>query len=251
MHLPFSAKVFNCTLKPPYYGDYNQVLPRFVEDGSPDPVSCAIRRLTRHCKEIVLYGTFGLSLFDPPTSGPAAEEQPCWQSTTTLRVRMLPCTPDGSWLLRPKASSTTPIPPINLPGGLIDCTQLPPGYRNTTEEYIEDEEYDSIHGSVIDLNEECGSVHSSVTDLLTTGGQPVPEWDPDNENLSAMITAFARCCNRMPALKVADVRFDPLGSDLPIQLLFVAALHRMDDWDEDDMANNANACRVYLHIGNS
>ncbi|KAI0549784.1 hypothetical protein F4679DRAFT_251269 [Xylaria curta] len=228
MHLPSSLKTFSCELKVPYY-DYNhtQPLPRFIENGAYDPVSCAIRQLTRLCTDISLEGPFHPSLFDPPSAEPALEEQPCWQHTTELNVKVQPCSPDGSWLLRPQVSQS------RLPEGLIDCTQLPPGYADTAEELEEAEDYCDDHEEIV-----------MPPTVYEYSALPLI---PDDERLNAMIVAFARCCARMPALKIADVRFEDNGKDFPYQIVFIAAFYRVGCWDTD-MANSADSCRIYLHF---
>ncbi|KAI3339488.1 hypothetical protein F4824DRAFT_455510 [Ustulina deusta] len=228
MRLPSSLKKFSCQLKAPYY-DYNhtQVLPRFIEDGAHDPVSCAIRELTRHCTDISLEGPFHPSLFDPPSSGPAVEEQPCWQYTTILSVKVLPCSPDGRWLFRPQVSQ------LHLPEGLIDCTQLPPGYADTEEGREEAEDYYDDHEQIIMPPK---TYEYSKLTLV-----------PDDEKLNAMIVAFARCCARMPALETAAVWFEDNSEDFPYQVTFIAAFYRVPVWDID-MANSVDSCRFYLHV---
>ncbi|KAI1113040.1 hypothetical protein F5Y14DRAFT_442184 [Nemania sp. NC0429] len=188
-------------------------LPPSVEEGSPDPVSCAIRKLTRHCKEISLQGIFHPSLFDPPTSGPGADEQPCWQSTTRLRVIMHPCSPDGNWILHPWGHREAP-------------------HRTRYEKY------------------------QRRDDITLKHELPVDRWIPDAQRLDAMITAFARCCARMPALKVADLRFEAVSyyhnmdyDQKPFQVIFIAAFHRMDYWKGDSDENPCSCCRFYMHLG--
>ncbi|TRX96878.1 hypothetical protein FHL15_002184 [Xylaria flabelliformis] len=228
MHLPSCLKTFSCQLKVPYYdNNHTQPLPRFIKDGAYDPVSCAIRQLTRLCTDISLEGPFHPSLFDPAGFEPAVEEQPCWQHTTELNVKVLPCSPDGSWLLRPQVSQS------HLPQGLTDCTQLPPGYADTEEGREEAEDYYDDHENIV----MPPKIYEYSALALV----------PDDEKLNAMIVAFARCCARMPALKIADVRFEDNGRHFPYQIYFIAAFYRVPFWDTD-MANSADSCRIYLHF---
>ncbi|KAI0452629.1 hypothetical protein F5B21DRAFT_332459 [Xylaria acuta] len=221
IRLPSSVKKFSCHLKTPYYyPDHSQVLPRFIEDGANDPVSCAIRELTKHCTEVSLEGPFHPSLFDPP----------CWQHMTRLNVKVLPCSPDGSWLFRPRA----PFTRMDLPRGLIDCTQLPPGYANTEEEREEAEEYYDDYERIV----MPPTVHEYTMLTLV----------PDSEKLNAMITEFARCCARMPALEVADVRFEFENADnWPFQVICIAPFQGLVDL-EAGMPIALDSYRMYLHV---
>ncbi|KAI0109001.1 hypothetical protein GGR51DRAFT_514001 [Nemania sp. FL0031] len=228
--LPSSVKDFTCYLKQPSHRTPGQALPKFVEDDAHDPVSCAIREFTRDCTNVTLKGPFHPSLFDPPKSGSGSEEQPCWQQMTTLHVEMALCSPDGSWLFRPER----PIADVDLPEGLIDCTRLPPGYGDTEEELEEAEEFYQDHKDII---RPPTQYEYSAVALI-----------PNDEKLNALLTAFARGCARMPALKVANLRIDFENEDnWPFQVICVGALHRLGYWDAD-IANGSGCCRVYLHV---
>ncbi|KAI1125323.1 hypothetical protein F5Y10DRAFT_247400 [Nemania abortiva] len=229
MRLPSSVKDFTCYLKQPSHRDPGQVLPRFVGNGEHDPVSCAMRELTRDCAKVSLRGSFHPSLFDPPRSGPGAEEQPCWQQMTRLHVEMALCSPDGSWLFRPE----THVLEDDLPEGLIDCTRLPPGYGDTEEELEEAEDYYEDHEEII----KPPTKYESNMGVLV----------PDDERLNALLTAFARGCARMPVLEVADLRIDyENGQNWPFQVICVQAAHRLEYWNAD-IANDSSLWRVYLH----
>ncbi|KAI1146349.1 hypothetical protein F4825DRAFT_440977 [Nemania diffusa] len=234
VRLPSSVRDFSCLLKPVLHREPGQELPRFVEEGAHDPVSCAIRELTRDCTNITLKGPFHPSLFDPPKSGPAAEEQPYWQQTASLHVEMGLCSPDGSWLFLPR--SVDEIDTSELPEGLIDYTQLPPGYADaeqTPEEvtdYFEDHQEAIVPRSQIDYH---------TLDLV-----------PNEEKLNALLAAFARGCARMPALEIANLRIDYDNDDnWPFQVVCVAALHRLEYWDVDK-ADDPKYWRVYIHAHN-
>ncbi|KAI8947144.1 hypothetical protein F4801DRAFT_592857 [Xylaria longipes] len=206
----------------------SSALPKFIEDGADDPVSRAVRELTKHCTEVLLEGPFHPSLFNP--TGSAPEEEPCWQHTTILNVKVLPCSPDGSWLFRPQA----PFAHINLPKGLIDCTQLPPGYADTEEEREEAEEFYDDYETIV----------MPPTVYIYT----MPTLVPDDERLNAMIVAFARCCARMPALEVADVRFEfENAENWPFQVICVAPFQRLAGL-EAGMAIALDSYRMYLHV---
>ncbi|KAI0424845.1 hypothetical protein F5Y09DRAFT_323297 [Xylaria sp. FL1042] len=227
--LPRSVKKFSCRLKAPYYDDYHtEELPKFIANGANDPVSCAIRELTRHCIDISLEGPFHPSLFDRLNSAPTVEEQPCWQHTTTLSVKVLPCSPDGSWFSRPQGSQG------RIPEGLVDCSQLPPGYADTAEEEEEAEEYYADHEDFL--------MPSS------TGEYDIITLIPDDERLNAMIAAFARCCARMPALQTAILSFEDIHHEhYPFEVTFIAAFHPFPFWDEE-IESSADSCRIFLHL---
>ncbi|KAI1274858.1 hypothetical protein F5Y07DRAFT_191862 [Xylaria sp. FL0933] len=229
MSLPRSVKEFSCRLKAPDYDDsHSEELPKFIRDGAHDPVSCAIRELTKHCIEIRLEGPFHPSLFDPASFTPTVEEQPCWQHTTTLIVKVLPCSPDGSWLSRSEGSQA------RIPEGLVDCSQLPPGYADTAEEEEEAEEYYTDHKEFV-MPSGLGS--SSVVTII-----------PDDEKMNVMIAAFARCCARMPALQAAILSFEDIhDEDDPFEVFFIAP-SRPFYFCHGTMESIADICRIFLHF---
>ncbi|KAI0187906.1 hypothetical protein EV127DRAFT_498605 [Xylaria flabelliformis] len=214
--LPSSVKDFRFHLKRPIILLPTHALPRLIEIGKPDPLSHAMRELTRHCDQIHLSGSFGPSLFDPPNAGPA--EQLCWQSTTRLLVEMAIYYPDGSWLLQTEGSNHFDL---NLDECVLDCTQLPPGYGDTKEERVAAFEYFNDH-----------------LQLMETGCGYEPRYTlvPDNEKLNILLVAFARCCARMPALEVAQVelnvksmfqlRYGVYSDDFPFAVACVAPFCR-------------------------
>ncbi|RYC57615.1 hypothetical protein CHU98_g8600 [Xylaria longipes] len=188
--LPSSVKYFSASLKQPTLYQPDQMLPRFIENNMPDPLSLAMRDLTRHCDEIDLRGSFSPTLFDPPRPGRAAEEQPCWQSTTKLKVNMALDYPDGSRLFQ----TQTPAFNIYLPEGLINCNQLLPGYGDTKEERETASKYFNDYPKAKEyLDHYPGNSFTFI---------------PDDEKLNTLFTAFARCCARMPALKKAVVQLN-------------------------------------------
>ncbi|KAI0966056.1 hypothetical protein F4678DRAFT_450633 [Xylaria arbuscula] len=230
--LPPSVRNFSCTLKRPEYNrQYDKKsysLPRFVKRGDPDPMSLAMRELTRNCTDIRLSGSFLPSLFDPPSSRLRAEEQPCWQHAKRLNIMIFPSSPDGSWLMRYRMG---PAVEIDVPEHLLDCTQLPPGYADTEEGRQQDQTFYNDHLERV---------------MRTTDGYYSPASSPDDENMNAMTVAFARCCARMPALEYAAVEFDyyePFG----YQMICVAPHHRVPDF-EVDKESSVDRCRVYLHL---
>lgn len=228
IRLPDSVESFECSLKcPEYTPPPIQVLPRFIGDGASDPVSCAIRELTKHCTRVVLEGPFYPSLFDPPRS---AEAEECWQHTTTLEVKVESCSPDGTWIFHPQE----PYTKTNLPPGLLDCTQLPPGYGDTEEERKGAEEFYRNHEGIVLPR----AVHEFNSIPLV----------PDDEKLNAMIAAFARCCARMPSLKVADLRFNfPNDDNWPFQVICAAPFQSFDGWTSTK-AVSLGSYRMFLHL---
>ncbi|KAJ8106111.1 hypothetical protein ONZ43_g7173 [Nemania bipapillata] len=226
MRLPASVKDFFCSLKKPSYSEPGQELPKFIKKGAHDPVSCAMRELTRHCVKVSLKGSFHPSLFDPPISGPVAS---CWQQTTNLRVEMALCSPDGSWLFQPQSL----VQGVDLPEGLLDCTQLPPGYAETEEENEEAIDYFEDWQSVIFPPRK---IEYNRVELI-----------PNDEKLNALLVAFARGCAKMPVLEIAIVHIEYENDDnWPFQIICVAASHRLGYWEEA-MDVNPNTWRFYLH----
>jgi hypothetical protein len=207
--LPHKLRKFNCRLKHPAY-DCPQQLPRFVNNGSVlDPVSCALRRLTKDCEEITLKGSFMPCLFDPPPSPTSTEtaageqqgeEEPVWQRTRILHVIMELGRPDGIWHFSPGENE------INVPDALLDCRQLPPGYRTSPATF-------NIGGHKYEVDVEKNDYDYLIEDMhmvapLRFFPRPVflpsPTIDDDESGtLSALLVAFARCCARMPALEIA------------------------------------------------
>ncbi|KAI0548365.1 hypothetical protein F4679DRAFT_596793 [Xylaria curta] len=247
--LPSSVKNFVCHLKTPTIFTIAQLLPRLIEHNTPDPVGLAMRELTRHCDNISISGSFGPSLFEPPMSVLVAEAQPCWQSTTRLRVKMSVYYPDGSWLFRPRE----PFNSINLHEGMINCTQLPPGYGNTKEEREAAFKYFQDHPETMDLE------HTDYT----IGSHLRFDAVPDDEKLNTLLVAFARCCARMPALKVARISLiellnNALSWDWPIKgfaVVCVAPFSRKL-WEVEELyrrsleVEESSSWTVLLRIGN-
>ncbi|KAI1299858.1 hypothetical protein F5Y03DRAFT_408580 [Xylaria venustula] len=232
MGLPQSLRSFACTLKRPGYNrqfdNEDHSLPRFIERGSPDPMSLAMRDLTRNCTDIRLSGSFLPALFHPLSSIPGAEEQPCWQHAKRLNIMIFPCSPDGSWLMRQRLQPTIEV---DVPEHLLDCTQLPPGYADTEEGCQQAQTFYNDHLERV---------------IRTTDEYYAPPLFPDDENMNAMMVAFARCCARMPALEYAIVDFDyyqPSG----YQMICVAAHHRLPDF-KVDKEGPLDRCRIYLHF---
>lgn len=239
MQLPSSVTRLYCELKATgclESSEYHQSLPRFIENGSYDPVSHAIRKLTRHCTEVWLKGSFHPCLFDPLESGPAAEDEPCWQNVKTLQVTMVACCPDGSWLFHPQKL----VPQKSLPESLIDCTQLPPGYGDTEEEREQAENFLNTHDNIGDLDR--WQLILPYTFI------------PDDKKVNKMVTAFARCCDRMPVLDMADLSFNVLNDDgLPFQMSYHKTFHDNGNWEADSVdsygSDDETSCGFYLHFG--
>ncbi|XXG96678.1 hypothetical protein Hte_002968 [Hypoxylon texense] len=116
-----------------------------------------------------------------PLAGPPGASQPCWQDTTELRVNVRMQAPDGNWLFRLESGRSTP----NGPDTPTDLDQLPPGYGTTEEEREEAYWYYCEHIGML----------ASLRDL---------SWNhPKDEEMNALLAAFARACSRMPALQMA------------------------------------------------
>ncbi|KAI1740281.1 hypothetical protein F4680DRAFT_419036 [Xylaria scruposa] len=201
-----------------------------------------MRELTRHCKHIFLSGSFGPSLFEPPMSVSVAEAQPCWQSTTRLFVNMFAYYPDGSWLFTPHE----PFDSINLHEGMINCTQLPPGCGNTKEEREAAFKYFQDHPETMKNIRTMDETNPMSIFPLRFAGVP------DHEKLNTLLLAFARCCARMPALKVAQINLvDYLGLTLGwngsegFAVACVAPLCR-PTWEVGELSS----WTVFLRLGN-
>lgn len=238
LRLPPSVEAFSLCLKEPFYEDIGEALPQFIENGAPDDVGRAVRNLTRHGVNIALDGPFDSSLFDPPRSGQAAtvaeaEELPYWQHTTRLLVEVKICGPDGSWLFRPRIPVPGPGGADVAPEGILDCTRLPPGYGETAEDNTEAENfYKAHHGFITPI--------SRMTRFSAL---------PDDDKLNTMLTAFARCLARMPALEFAHLRMvfsNNVG--WAFQVLVGAPSYRFPYWDVDPEEGEPVPWRIYLLV---
>jgi len=275
--LPHTLRKFRCRLKHPFY-DHPQPLPRFINDGSaPDPVSCALQRLTRDCEEIKLKGSFMPCLFDPPPSPPSTEtavgEQPkeqelCWQRTRILHVMMDLSRPDGTWHFSPGENE------IDVPDTLLNCRQLPPGYRTSPVTY-------TIGAHKYEVDVEKNDYDYLIKNMHMVAPRRFPPYpiilpasvvdNDENGKLNALLTAFSRCCARMPALEVAFLEisaaefplrqpgFAPDGGyesdndwwddfidDHAFEVMCVPAGHHAYGWPADEAADSSRT-RVYLH----
>ncbi|KAI4860906.1 hypothetical protein F4820DRAFT_85854 [Hypoxylon rubiginosum] len=223
--LPASVTTFSCDLISPATKRYH-ALPRFVAPGEYDPVSCALRRLTRNCTDIFIDGPMHLSLFDPP-AGVLSTSQPCWQDTTRLQVRVDMQAPDGSWLFQLENGVSTP----NRPGSPTDLDRPPPGYWTTEEEREEAEEYYAEH---------LGNAISPPPGL--------DRKDPKDADMNALLAAFARACFHMPALQLAVLDACNDNDDgLPFRVSCVAPGNPYGSLDKK-YANGSDSWRVYLHV---
>ncbi|KAJ3576039.1 hypothetical protein NPX13_g3835 [Xylaria arbuscula] len=234
-----------------------QEIPKFIEYGTPDPVSCAVRALTSECTKIWLTGPFDASLFDPPSSVSGVEQRPCWQNVTMLCVKLDQYSPDGTWLYRQQEHRI----PLRLPEGLVNCTQLPPAYTNTQESYTKAEEYytDCMKRNLFLHHDfDNGSAYLSVGEVDDDDDDNDDETmlsGLDNGKLNNMIVAFARCCMRMPALQVAafslppqeEDRNTPFVADYELFQVICIAAHWDCTWDSK-MGNPSSTCKIYLYV---
>ncbi|KAI4863999.1 hypothetical protein F4820DRAFT_425068 [Hypoxylon rubiginosum] len=235
--LPPSVKKFSFNMLVPGTARF-QILPNFIGSGSsPDPVSSALRKLTKNCTEVHIEGSMHASLFDPlavPGTAPH-EAAPAWEKVTQLDVKASMCGPDGKWLftLDPDDDAKPEEPPEGL-----DFDRLPPGHGTTDSELDEaDEYYDEYR-----------------EEIAPDGDNPDGELfrtDVDDELMNPLLTAFARGCGRgnTPALRTATFLSDSFNAgNCPFQVIcFAAGMEAPLEWDEI-AGGDRDAWRVFFHV---
>ncbi|KAI0014326.1 hypothetical protein F4779DRAFT_5588 [Xylariaceae sp. FL0662B] len=239
--LPPSVEKFSFNMFVPGTSSF-QILPNFIgSSSSPDPVSSALRKLTKDCTEVYIEGSIHPLLFDPfavPGTAPH-EAAPAWKKVTRLEVKVSTYGPDGEWLVKldPDNDPTPKIPPEEL-----DFDHLPPGYGTTKSELDEAEEYYEKY-------------QKDITPLIEDGWDPEPieflRIEADDGPMNALLAAFARGCGRgnMPALRTAT---------------FQSEFHRWTFWvtcctagtaallerDTEFADGDRNAWCVFFYVGN-
>ncbi|KAI1490117.1 hypothetical protein F5X96DRAFT_637732 [Biscogniauxia mediterranea] len=235
--LPTATTNFRCELQSPE-ASILKILPKFVTAGSHDPVSCALRHLTRNCTQISVEGPIHFSFFDPP-SGVLGGDALCWQHLAELRVKVDMRGPEGSWLFRlddDNNATTT----ANASDPTTELQQLlPPGYGETEEEREESEEDYNDHYDIIFFQMEQQEQYDNSERSV-----------PDDVQMNTLLTAMARACSRLPALQVAVLEAEYDNDDnWPFQVCCVAADKRFGSWDTKYADGNTGSWRVYFHVG--
>ncbi|KAI1637848.1 hypothetical protein F4809DRAFT_602874 [Biscogniauxia mediterranea] len=232
--LPAATTNFRCALKSPQASNV-ETLPRFVAAESHDPVSCALRHLTRNCTQVSVEGPIHFSFFDPP-SGVLGGDALCWQHLAELRVKVDMRGPEGSWLFRLEDNDATTT--ANASDSTTELQQiLPPGYGETEEEREEAEEYYDDHQDIIFLSQQQQQQQDDSSRSI-----------PDDVQMNTLLTAVARACSRLPALQVAVLEAEHDNDDnWPFQVSCVAAGKPFGSWDTE-YADGTGSWRVYLHV---
>ncbi|KAI0595744.1 hypothetical protein F4775DRAFT_347129 [Biscogniauxia sp. FL1348] len=233
--LPARTTNFHCALKSPQASNV-ETLPRFTATESHDPVSCALRHLTRNCTQVSVAGPIHFSFFDPPAGVPGGDAL-CWQRLTELRVKVDMRGPDGSWLFRLEDNdAAAAAAAADASDSMTELQQLlPPGYGETEDEREEAEEYYDDHQDVVLSQQQQGELNHFRA-------------IPDDVKMNALLTAMARACSRMPALQVAVLEAEYDNDDnWPFQVCFVAAHKSFGSWDAE-YADGTGSWRVYLHV---
>ncbi|KAI0834125.1 hypothetical protein F5Y06DRAFT_279927 [Hypoxylon sp. FL0890] len=235
--LPPSIKRFRFKMFVPGTNRF-QILPDFIGSSSSDPVSSALRKLTKDCTEVYIAGSIHSSLFDSlavPGTAPH-EAAPAWEKVTRLEVKASMYGPDGKWLFKPDPDDD--MTPETLPE-YLDFDRLPPGYGTTESELDEAEEYYDAY--LEDIKPERMEGIEDIESLRK----------PDDGLLNALLTAFARRCRNMPALLNATFEFEIFNTDIwPFQVSYLAAgKASLSEWD-DEFADDCEISRVNFDVGN-
>ncbi|KAI0882405.1 uncharacterized protein GGS22DRAFT_169308 [Annulohypoxylon maeteangense] len=225
--LPASTKSFSCSFHPSN-GHTAQKIPNFIGTENYDPVSCALRHLTRNCTSVTVKGPIHASFFDPPADVLGGDAD-CWKNLSDLTVNVKMKGPDGAWLFRQEDGSSTP----DSPGSPTDHYRLPPGFGQTEEEDKEAQEYLDKH----------------FQSFFGQGGEwPIPRSIPNDAAMNTLLTAMARGCSRLPNLQefIFSARCDH-NENWPFQVCFVASSHSFGSWDTI-AAHGTGEWRVYMHM---
>ncbi|XXH00829.1 hypothetical protein Hte_007180 [Hypoxylon texense] len=217
--LPPSVERFSFNMFVPGTGRF-QILPNFIgSSSSPDPVSLALRKLTKNCTEVSIEGSIHASLFDPPAVPGTAphEAAPAWENLTRLEVKASMCGPDGKWLFKLDPGDDDGMEPDPLPED-VDFGHPPPGYGATEPELEEAEAYYDEHQEDIAPATMDGLVPQDAGDYLRT--------EVDDGPMNGLLAAFARGCGRRstPRLRAAVFQsefFNP--ENWPFQVACFAA----------------------------
>ncbi|KAI8961447.1 hypothetical protein F5Y11DRAFT_326212 [Daldinia sp. FL1419] len=178
---PRSTTRFCYHIAIPWAHNRQKFLPQFVASGENDPVSSALRHLTRNCTNIHIVGPVHSTFFDPLT-GIRDGDQQCWKDVRVFKTTLFMRSPEGKWYFKLK-DGVTEDSSFSIPLG----DQLPPGYGDTKEELEKCEEYYYRHMILPKIRDEPERVI------------------PDSIELNALFAVFARACCRLPVLKEASI----------------------------------------------
>ncbi|KAI1807521.1 hypothetical protein F4811DRAFT_559817 [Daldinia bambusicola] len=220
--LPASAKKFFCHIVPPWTENRQKLLPQFIAPGDQDPVSRALRHLTRSCSSIYIIGPIHYTFYDPPTDMQDGVGQ--WKDLETLKATICMQNPSGKWLF--KLGNGV----IENQDSLVTLNHLPPGYGNTKEELKEREQFYYQHMIQPDRHDHPERVI------------------PDDIELNALLTAFARACCRLPVLKEASMQLLCLGNDIRQYEVGCLAPGTPFSRGKPMHSHNKNSWRVYFYL---
>ncbi|KAI1483667.1 hypothetical protein F4774DRAFT_366192 [Daldinia eschscholtzii] len=221
--LPASTKRFFCHVASPWVDNRQKLLPQFVEPGNHDLVSRALRHLTRNCTKVHIIGPLHHTFFDPLT-GLRDEVGQCWKDVEALNVTVYMHNPEGKWLFKLESSV------IEDQDSLITLDHLPPGYGDTKEELEEREKFYYEHMVQPNKRDEPKRVI------------------PDDIELNALFTDFARACCQLPVLKEACVEVMCLGTDIWQYEIGCLAPGRPFPRGKSMHPHDVNSWRVYLYL---
>ena len=217
-------------------------MPDFIGSASSDPVSLAVRKLTKNCVHLCLAGSIHASLFDPPplSSTHPHEANPVWQRLKRLEVKSCMFGPDGKWLIKPEPDNLIPNTPGPPPGDL-DFFHPPPGYGNTESELSTARRYYTQWRSIL-----LGDAVDSRMEV-TVRDPDIPATVND-VSMNALLTAFARGCKRMPALHTAMFVSEYFNS-WPFQIHCIAeGTDAPNNWDARLVYGTRGEWRVFFHV---
>ncbi|KAI2624042.1 hypothetical protein GGS21DRAFT_325410 [Xylaria nigripes] len=244
--LPPSVEKFKFKMLAPGAGNFNN-LPDFLGAASRlDPVSSALRKLTKNCTKLYIEGSIHSSLFDPlavPGTAPH-EATPAWEQVTHLEVRSSMCGPDGNWLFKFDPDNYLDREPTpDPPGEEFLHNAMPPSYGTTESEQDDaDNKYDEFLERIAPKK-----VAQDFCDL---------EYFHTKVNdgpMNTLLAAFARGCGRgnLPALRTATFQSEFFNdNNWPIQIAcFAAGTASWYEWDAEFADGDRSAWRVFFHVG--